>query len=883
MDTQCPITYFEKNLIFNRTGSCWAVYKLNGFNYDFKSAANKIDVLAGQVELIKNLVYAKLMIVPTTEPVEAHAEKIRRTILAKNANDPLLEEARRYLKLTCDALNEQSNESWKDYTCYLLVKVLPTAVGSVDLALKEVVEALNAPVYTLTAFLGLTNSEIATEKYKKFLRLEADTYKTLAGCMEMKRATPSEIQWLLKRSVLRGTGKVPQLSRTVKTVTENSKWYKEYTTDWTPGIEVGRLGRVEYYRPNKADVANMFEGRLSYNGSKGIKVINADGIVSYQSYVVLTGIPDALQFPGCEWIYRLQQLPIQLELCIDLENVSNRKARDELNNKSTEINTQYENVMNAGVSMPNALTAAQLQLDTLRQELEDNKLPMSNVRVSICVSGDDLQRVDDDVKLLMSALTEMDFVAARPIADQMKLFYQHLPGTESYAIAFNRKLSPVMLACGIFGASNTVGDDAGYYIGNANGKPVYLRLGLACLSDNSPAATFYGGLGQGKSFNANLLLFLHVLYGGYGLVICPKGERGHWQQMPILGEYVNQVEFSVNPKNKGKLDPYNIFRENIHEATALATNILTDLLEIAPKSDEHIILLECLNRVQMLPLPSMEALLKEILRVPRSDIYYTAAQKLHRTLQALKGNGMVQLFFGDGSEKAIDINGRLNVIMLNGITLPDSSTEKQNYSPDEKNAALLMSVISSISKKFSHLHPGREKITLIDESWMLTATSAGSALMEYHARMGRSLFHVLLLNGHSVLDIPSPKMRGAITYKFCFNPKDKPEAMRMLEYMRLDQTEANAAVLMGLNGGGRRGECLFSDLYGRVALLQFDPVFDDIAAFFSTTPTPDDDTHAVMLPPQEVSISNDDDQDTPTDPDDELARQIDAMLQDESA
>lgn len=879
MRAQCPITYFEKNLIFNTSGSCWGVYKLGGFNYDFKGNATKIETLARLVELIKGLTFAKLLIVPTTEPVEVHAEKIRRDIIAKNKNDPLADEARRYLDLTCDYLNEQHSDSWKDYSCFLVVKIRSAAVNSLDMTMGQLLATLQAPIYTLTALLGLSDNEITTEKYKRFLRLEGEVYKTLSGCMSMKRATPSEIQWLLKRSVLRGTGKVPQLNRTVKTDTQDGRWYKEYTTDWTPCLEQGKLGRVEYYRPNKADVSNLFEGRLSCNGNKGVRVVHADGVVSYQSYIVLTGIPDALQFPGCEWIYQLQQLPLPLEICIDLENTNNKKARDELNKKGVEINTQYENVMRANVQMPNALNVAQLQLDTLRQELEDNKLPMSNVRVSICVSGDQEEQLDDNVKLLMEALAELDFTTARPIADQMKLFYQHLPGTESYAAAFNRKMSAFMLACGIFGASNTVGDDVGYYFGSANGKPAYLRLGQACLCDSSPAGSFYGGLGQGKSLNANVLLFLHVLFGAYGLVICPKGERSHWQSMPILGPYVNMVEFSVEPKNKGKLDPFNIFRDNIHEATALATNILMDLLEIAPKSDEHIILLECLNRVQLLQLPSMEALLSEILRVPRSDIYFTSAQKLHRTLQALKANGMVQLFFGNGSENAIAINGRLNVIMLNGITLPDRDTNKKDYSPEEKNATLLMSVISSISKKFAHLHPGREKVTLIDESWMLTATTAGSSLMEYHSRMGRSLFHVLLLNGHSVLDLPSEKMRGAITYKFCFNPKDEKEAVRMLEYMRLDQTDTNVAVLMNL----RPGECLFSDLYDRVALLHFDPVFDDIFNFFKTTPTPDDDRHTAPLQATGDVKGNDNREELSQESDEELNRLFERLVRAEIA
>ena len=35
------------------------------------------------------------------------------------------------------------------------------------------------------------------------------------------------------------------------------------------------------------------------------------------------------------------------------------------------------------------------------------------------------------------------------------------------------------------------------------------------------------------------------------------------------------------------------------------------------------------------------------------------------------------------------------------------------------------------------------------------------------------------------------------------------------------------------------GQCLFKDLYNRVGVLQFDPVFQDLFDIFSTTPTED--------------------------------------------
>lgn len=101
----------------------------------------------------------------------------------------------------------------------------------------------------------------------------------------------------------------------------------------------------------------------------------------------------------------------------------------------------------------------------------------------------------------------------------------------------------------------------------------------------------------------------------------------------------------------------------------------------------------------------------------------------------------------------------------------------------------------------------------------------------------------------------------------------------MLEYMRLDQTDTNVAVLMNL----RPGECLFSDLYDRVALLHFDPVFDDIFNFFKTTPTPDDDRHTAPLQATGDVKGNDNREELSQESDEELNRLFERLVRAEIA
>ena len=156
-------------------------------------------------------------------------------------------------------------------------------------------------------------------------------------------------------------------------------------------------------------------------------------------------------------------------------------------------------------------------------------------------------------------------------------------------------MTPLTLASGVIGASHELGDKVGPYIGTtgAEDKRVHLDLGLACLKNMSAAATFYGNLGTGKSFNANLLVVLTVLYGGYGLIFDPKAERGHWEsELQILQGLITTVTLSGKPENRGKLDPYNLYREDRKEADELAANVIAELLKLTPTSMEYIAVLE---------------------------------------------------------------------------------------------------------------------------------------------------------------------------------------------------------------------------------------------------------------------------------------------------
>lgn len=843
----CPIDYYEDNLYFNSNNSmfgknCWAGYRLGGYNYDFQNRDTIDAILFSLVHTIKNVSHVKLMVIPTTEDVDLHYSKFKKKL---RPNDILHDNAVSCADTTREYL-KQGEQSWIDYTTFLIVKLQDEAVDQVELAGKQIREFFKSPLYNMMSVMLLNPTDITTVLFQKYKKAEEKVYQTLSGCVDLHPLRPKEMQWLLKRIGYKGL-KVPfHLNKTVVDITDENtgKIRREYSEDWQPYREKGRKGRIEYYRPYKADVQHLFSGQLKCEGNKGISITHDSGDISYQSYLTVTNIPETIIFPGREWIYRLQKQRIPVEICIDIKNTHYKKALDDLAKLRKELNSQIQECLDAKETPPSKLSEAHQQIENLCRELGDNRLPMCETTISLCVAGPDLDQIEKDVAEIKGHLDKSEFEVVRPGADQMQLFMQHIPGTETFTRNFVKRLSPFTIAGGIFGVNNRVGDNVGFYIGMANGKPVFFNPTQACLENKSPAGTAYGDLGFGKTFNMNLILFQHVLNGGRAIVIDPKGERTHWRSMPILGKYTNVVELTSDSKNKGLLDPFIMFPNNLDHAADLARTSIMKLLNIKSGTKEDAILKESVKTVKISDNPCMLKIVDKIGLVMEQDEdgeYKSVAKSLYRNLKATLDNGLSQLLFGDGTEQAINVNSRSNVISFKGMSFPDDDKREEDYNDDEKLSSVLMYLAVDFVRQFAWLYPNEPKLVLIDESWVLSAIQIGRELIKSLARLGRSLYLSLLLNGHSVRDLPGEELRATITYKFCFHTNDEGEAERMLDYLKLDKTKENITILMGKDKEGGLGnrECLFSDLYGRVSRLKFDAVFANLIDFFSTTPDPE--------------------------------------------
>ncbi|MBO5093472.1 MAG: ATP-binding protein [Lachnospiraceae bacterium] len=822
---ECPINFYTGNLIFNADKSCWAAFKLTGFDYDFLNQNEKIGVLFQTARFLAGIFSeVQILILPVSQNIEAHYDALKQGL---DKEDVLYDTAYNYTEQIEEYLKERTSENdSNDYRAYIFAKMEGENSGDlISSKLHALQFFIKNPVNAVNVFFNVDTKDILMSKVEQAKKAADAWYFSQNQKVSMNEVQGEELQWIFRRIAYRG------LQEMVPLFYQDSK-----KGVWQPKYQMDEVGNEKFIHPWGRDVKNLFSGSIV--SKDRVVRVEHDRMTSYQTFLAITGLPDEIEFPGNEWIYMLQRESLQAEVCIHIRAIEYREAGRKLDGKKREIDSQSENAAKGGAEIPEDLLTGAEYANMMEQEIKTNKDPILETAISVCVSADSAQRLEERVATIRETYQDMNFVVERPIADQVKLFMSFIPTVGITVKDYVMQLTPTTLASGVIGANRELGDGKGAYIGTTGkeGKNVYLNMGLACLANKSASATFFGNLGFGKSFNANLLVFLNVIYGGYALIFDPKGERSHWEkEFTLLEGLISTVTLAADKENTGMLDPYNIYSDNLDEANELAINVLTEMFKFSPNSMEYTALLEAANKLSedtSGKLPSMLRLAEILESFDEADELCKPAKMIARRIRLHRAAGMARLLIGEGGEQTISLENRLNILQIQNLKLPSPETPKADYTTEESVSTVIMMVLSHFAKKFALIPRNVFSAILFDESWALGKTAEGVKMYDYLTRMGRSLFTGCIFNGHSVLDIPTEGIKNTITYKFCFCTTNEAEAVRMCEYLGLEPNAQNKTEIMNL----RNGECMFQDLDKHVGILKFDAVFQDIIDVFSTTP-----------------------------------------------
>ena len=516
-----------------------------------------------------------------------------------------------------------------------------------------------------------------------------------------------------------------------------------------------------------------------------LKIEQEDGTV-YAAYFTINSIVGELDFPSSEiFYYQQQQFTFPIDTSMNVEIVTNRKALSTVRNKKKELK------------------------DLDNHAWQNDSETSTNVVVKL----------------------------VRPFGDMLGLHGEFLPASKRYLNDYIQYVTSDFLAGLGFGATQMLGEPEGIYIGYSldTGRNVYLKPALASQGvkgsvTNALAAAFVGSLGGGKSFSNNMIVYYSVLFGAQALIVDPKAERGRWKEtLPEIAHEINIVNLTSEEQNRGLLDPY-VIMENPKDSESLAIDILTFLTGISSRDGEKFPVLR--KAIRAVTNSEERGLFKVIeeLRAEGTTISTSIADHI----ESFTDYDFAHLLFSDGDvTQSISFEKQLNIIQVADLVLPDKETSFEEYTTMELLSVAMLIVISTFALDFIHTDRSVFKIVDLDEAWSFLQVAQGKTLSMKLVRAGRAMNAGVYFVTQNTDDLLDEKLKNNLGLKFAFRSTDINEIKKTLAFFGVDsEDENNQKRLRDLENG----QCLISDLYGRVGVIQFHPIFEDLFHAFDTRP-----------------------------------------------
>jgi RecA/RadA recombinase len=583
------------------------------------------------------------------------------------------------------------------------------------------------------------------------------------------------------------------------------------------------------------EIESLLEGQV-HNGRTVLRLEHPGG-ESWASFLSFARFPDVMYFPeGEPWLHYADSLPFPVEASLRMKLIAPARASKDVSRRLAHARDMDAHIREAGAELPLALMEQIEAARLLEHGITKERLPFVYGWHRLMVTAPDPEMCSRRAEALIEHYRDAGIDIMHSTGDQFALLCEALPGDRVRLNSYLQRQPLYTVAGGMPTATVDLGDqvrpDAGWvgpYIGETLGRArsvVHFDPLVAAARNRPTAVAITGEPGGGKTTLALLLILQLALRGTTVAVIDPKGDaeslagwlsqRGRQARVVPLG--------SAAP---GLLDPFS-FGDDLAERRTMATETLRLLLPRMSEERESA-MVQAVGAVASGAAPSLGKVVSHLEQSPDP-----ASSNLGAVLRSMSEMRLARLCFAPSGGQRIDAAGWTTVFTLAGLTLPDTTVKRDDFSYEQRLSVALLYLVSQFARRLLNGMDRRlPKAIFLDEAWAVTSTPQGAKLIPEVSRMGRSRNTALIMVSQNAGDLLNEQVTNCISSVFAFRSSERTEVASVLSLLGVEQSEEHKAALRGLGNG----ECIFRDLDGRAGRIAVDLISDDLRQFLDTNPT----------------------------------------------
>lgn len=815
-----PARNLAGNLMWTRTGTVWAMWRLHPLAYGYRPTKDKLEARALHQALIRALPGESLMLgVSAGMDPAAVVEKMITGVDLQNCPDWAAE---------CEATLDTLDAIGIGQRVYWLAKPLNENNSKAAL-----LDSGGAAFADFKDFLGLPRGGVSPKEVTRRLEQAQRVIASIPAVFRPEPATPAQMMWLHLHAQQRGLFADMGLPEVRGDVAEQLLTPRSGASLSEPLLDEG--GQSDLDRKQLSSW-NPLERRY-------LKVtqphIPGESVSSYQALTVLADVPpDGMLFPGSEFLGRLDESGLEVDWAMRLAVRSsdqvakqNRKALINLNEQFSQRDGELSS------SGMNALERAAVDLAEYSKILDSDKLEVEAQATIVFATGaPDPKGAMEQARALTDYFSVAGYKLAQPLGYQEDLWWAMVPGAPANRAVreFAQITTSRALSATVPFASTDLGDVSGSLLGinisTGRHGAVLHDIAGASFRDVSGSMGIAGALGSGKSVLMKKLCGDVVDRGGQ--IVVPDrtvvGEWAHWAESVTEAVIVDIAAPQVS------LDPLRMY--GLEVGGRITKSFLTTLLNVAPTKRLGVALSEVLDPAYLAEhqLTGLGDVLAYLRSGSASLEDADAARELSRMMNVFARTDLGRVVF-DNSLRPLKPTAPAIIIRTHTLELPN--TEElltpqlfEQMSVEKIFGRATYALIAGLAKQICFADRSRLGVFPIDECHHVTNNSEGERFIKDFVRDGRKHQAAVILGSHDPeADFGSETLRGLIPTRIQMRQTDKNLARKGLKWLDMDPGDEDLLDMLVNNTSPsgpsgvpetRRGEAFMRDSSGNVGRIK---------------------------------------------------------------